>query len=155
MKLHSKYNNTITNRKRQLWRKEKALHFNAFNGISSPPPGFFEQKIPHFHFVLGPTSFVVGLENEFSYWDTRISCFWSFGGKFVNFHERITQNSSALAVHMGLLVRCQTGSHVPLRVITYQAILLPWPNGKFSLMPIRLVCRSSLVLALDAKWPCQ
>lgn len=36
-------------------------------------------------------------------------------------------------------------------LITSLASLHPWPNRIFSLMPIRLVSRSSLVLELDAK----
>lgn len=73
MKLSSKYRIIMTNWKADRRRKEKALDFNAFNGISSLlPHNDLEQEASHFHFTLGLTSYVAVSVGEFLYFSKKI-----------------------------------------------------------------------------------
>lgn len=63
----------MTNWKTKCRREEKALGFNAFNGISSPlPSSDLEQETLHFHFALGPTNYVAVSVGEFLYFNKNI-----------------------------------------------------------------------------------
>lgn len=62
--------------------------------------------------------------------------------------KRIIRTAVLWQYSCAILVKCQTGLYVHFHVIIYLAMLCLWPNRIFSLMAIRLVCKSSLVLVL-------